>query len=159
MQRIYTKKYLTKRNWKNVNARRRTLMINILINNQTLKYVFFGGCTTGVNLACFWMLRALHMQLDIANLISIVVAVLFAYIVNEKFVFQAHTNTHKDRFGLFCKFISARTATMIVELFGVWFFVKICQIGDMTGKTITQVVVLVLNYIFSKWFVFTKKVQ
>ena len=135
------------------------MLINILINNQALKYVFFGGCTTGVNLICFWMLRALHMQLNIANLISIVAAVLFAYIVNEKFVFQAHVNTHKDRFWLFCKFISARAATMIVELFGVWFFVKICQTGDMAGKTITQVVVLVLNYIFSRWFVFTKKVQ
>ena len=123
--------------------------------NDVLRYVFFGGCTTMVNLVTFFVLRQCKVELNTANVISIITAILFAYVVNSRFVFHDNCRTLKDHFRPFCKFISARLATMVVEVGGVWLLVEVMGMYDMLGKFLTQFIVLVLNYIFSKFFVFT----
>ena len=123
--------------------------------NDVIRNVFFGGCTTLVNLVCFFVLRKCGLELNIANLISIITAILFAYVVNSRFVFQDKCETLRDHFRPFCKFISARLVTMVIEVGGVWLLVEVCKMNDMVGKFITQFIVLALNYIFSKFFVFT----
>lgn len=123
--------------------------------NDVIRYVFFGGCTTLVNLVCFFVLRKCRVELNIANLISIITAILFAYVVNSRYVFQDKCETFKDHIRPFCKFISARLVTMVIEVGGVWLLVEVCKMNDMAGKFITQFIVLALNYIFSKFFVFT----
>lgn len=123
--------------------------------NDVVRYVFFGGCTTLVNLVCFFVLRKCRVELNIANLISIITAILFAYVVNSRYVFQDKCETFKDHIRPFCKFISARLVTMVIEVGGVWLLVEVCKMNDMAGKFITQFIVLALNYIFSKFFVFT----
>lgn len=132
-------------------------LIKMFYNNSVIRYIFFGGCTTMVNLISFYILRQLNVQLTVANFISIVLAMLFAYVVNSKFVFQDKCETLKDHIQPFLKFISARLVTMVVEIGGVWLFVEAMGMNDMLGKFITQFVVLVLNYVFSKFFVFTTK--
>ena len=123
--------------------------------NDVIRYVFFGGCTTLVNLVCFFVLRKCRVELNIANLISIITAILFAYVVNSRYVFQDKCETFKDHIRPFCKFISARLVTMVIEVGGVWLLVEVCKMNDMAGKFITQFIVLALNYIFSKFLVFT----
>ena len=123
--------------------------------NDVIRYVFFGGCTTLVNLVCFFVLRKCRVELNIANLISIITALLFAYVDNSRYVFQDKCETFKDHIRPFCKFISARLVTMVIEVGGVWLLVEVCKMNDMAGKFITQFIVLALNYIFSKFFVFT----
>lgn len=123
--------------------------------NDVIRYVFFGGCTTLVNLVCFFVLRKCRVELNIANLISIITAILFAYVVNSRYVFQDKCETFKNHIRPFCKFISARLVTMVIEVGGVWLLVEVCKMNDMAGKFITQFIVLALNYIFSKFFVFT----
>lgn len=132
-----------------------TALIKKLYANDVVRYVFFGGCTTLVNLVSFFFLRQAGVQRDIANVISIILAILFAYVVNSRFVFQDKCENLKDHLHSFCKFIGARLATMVIEVGGVWFFAEIVHMNDMVGKFITQFVVLVLNYIFSKFLVFT----
>ncbi|MBQ0000502.1 MAG: GtrA family protein [Clostridiales bacterium] len=130
-------------------------LVKKLYNNSVVRYIFFGGCTTMVNLVSFYILRKVGMELNIANIISIVLAILFAYVVNSLFVFQDKCETLKDHIQPFIKFISARGVTMIIEIGGVWLFVEKMGMNDMVGKIITNVVVLILNYVFSKFFVFT----
>lgn len=84
-------------------------------------------------------------------------AVLFAYVVNARFVFQARPETVREELQAFVKFVGARALTMIVELGGVWLLVEQIKLDDMLGKFLTQFVVLVLNYVFSKFFVFAKR--
>ena len=127
-----------------------TALIKKLYASDVVRYVFFGGCTTLVNLVSFFLLRQAGVQRDLANVISIILAILFAYVVNSKFVFQ-----DKDHIRPFCKFVGARGVTMAIEVAGVWFFAEIIHMNDMAGKFITQLVVLALNYIFSKFLVFT----
>ena len=131
-------------------------VISFCYGNDVVRYVFFGGCTTLVNLVCFYILWNLcHLNLNIANVISIIVAIIFAYIVNSKYVFQDKCETLKDHIKPFGKFIGARLATMVIEVGGVWLLVEQLHMNDMLGKFATQFVVLVLNYIFSKFLVFT----
>ena len=59
-------------------------LITTLYNNSVIRYVFFGGCTTLVNLASFYLLRRADVEINIANLISIILAILFAYAVNSR---------------------------------------------------------------------------
>ena len=130
-------------------------LIKKLYKSDVVRYVFFGGCTTMVNLVSFYILRKAGMELNIANLISIILAILFAYVVNSKYVFQDKCETLKDHIKPFGKFIGARLATMVIEVGGVWLLVEQLHMNDMLGKFATQFVVLVLNYIFSKFLVFT----
>ena len=130
-------------------------LIKKLYKNDVVRYVFFGGCTTLVNLVSFFILRMSEMELTAANVISIILAILFAYVVNSRYVFQDKCETLKDHIRPFGKFISARLATMVIEVGGVWLFVEVMGMADMAAKFIIQFIVLALNYIFSKFFVFT----
>ena len=73
-------------------------LITTLYNNSVIRYVFFGGCTTLVNLASFYLLRRADVEINIANLISIILAILFAYAVNSRFVFQAKPLNMREEF-------------------------------------------------------------
>ena len=108
-----------------------------------------------VNLISFFLLRKVSVPLNTANVISILLAISFAYVVNSKYVFQDKCESLKDHIRQFCKFIGARFATMLVEVGGVWLLVGKIGMNDMIGKFITQFIVLTLNYIFSKFLVFT----
>lgn len=130
-------------------------LIKKLYASSVVRYVFFGGCTTLVNLISFYVLRKLGVGLNIANVISIILAILFAYVVNSRFVFQDKCETLVDHIRPFCKFISARLMTMVIEVGGVWLLVAKLGMNDMVGKFATQFIVLILNYVFSKFFVFT----
>ena len=130
-------------------------LIKKLYASSVVRYVFFGGCTTLVNLISFYVLRKLRVGLNIDNVISIILAILFAYVVNSRFVFQDKCQTLADHIRPFCKFISARLMTMVIEVGGVWLLVAKLGMNDMVGKFATQFIVLILNYVFSKFFVFT----
>lgn len=130
-------------------------LIKKLYASSVVRYVFFGGCTTLVNLISFYVLRKLRVGLNIANVISIILAILFAYVVNSRFVFQDKCETLADHIRPFCKFINARLMTMVIEVGGVWLLVAKLGMNDMVGKFATQFIVLILNYVFSKFFVFT----
>jgi len=127
-------------------------------NNDVLRYIFIGGCTTLVNLVSYYILRmTTSLNLNVANVIAIVVAILFAYITNSSFVFRSNASTFKEKFDEFVKFISARLSTMVVEVGGVWLMADVLKMNDYIAKFLIQFIVLVLNYFLSKFFVFSKK--
>lgn len=127
-------------------------------NNPILKYIFLGGCATLVNLGCYYILRiTTNLNLNIANVISVAVAMMFAYFTNSRWVFESEANTFQEKFKEFVKFISARLTTMVVEVGGVWLMADMMHVNDYIAKFIIQFIVLVLNYILSKFFVFSKK--
>lgn len=126
-------------------------------NNDVLRYIFFGGCTTLVNLGCYYALRlTTQMNMNIANTISISVAIIFAYFVNSRFVFCSTAQNFTQKFGEFIKFVSARLSTMVIEVGGVWLMVDFMHINDLLAKFVIQFIVLALNYVFSKFLIFTK---
>ena len=126
-----------------------------MYENDVIRYIFWGGCTTLVNLMSFYLMRIAGLPLMAANIISIILAILFAYVVNSRFVFHDSCETLKDHIQPFVKFISARLVTMVIEVGGVWLLAVVMGFHDMVAKFCTQFLVLVLTYIFSKFLIFT----
>ena len=106
-----------------------------------------------------------------ANVIAWFVAVLFAFITNKKYVFESHTVGAKAYFAEMGKFFSARIATGVVEnvlpsglmeigldqSLTVRIASKPITFEGFWAKAVTAIVVIILNYVFSKLFVFRKK--
>ncbi len=129
-------------------------------NNHVLRYIFFGGLAALVNLGTYYILRGVfRIDIVVANTISVIAAILFAYYTNSRFVFETQAKTFKAHFFEFVKFVSARISTMIIEVGGVWLMVEVLCINDYISKFVIQFIVLLLNYIFSKFFIFAKKKQ
>ena len=127
-------------------------------NNPVLKYIFFGGCATLVNLGSYYLIRLVtSLEVNTANTISVCIAILFAYFTNSTFVFESKAVGFKEKMNEFVKFISARLLTMVVEVGGVWLMVDALHMNDYFSKFLIQFIVLALNYVFSKFLIFTKK--
>lgn len=122
---------------------------------EAIVYIFFGGCTTLVNLATYYLLRSLtNWNYNLSNVISVSFSILFAYFVNSRFVFCSNVHGLIPKMCEFLKFVSARLITMLLEVGGVWVMVDFLSISDKLSKLVIQFIVLVLNYIFSKLLVF-----
>lgn len=122
---------------------------------EVIRYVFFGGCTTMVNLISYYLLRSLTtLNYNVDNTIAIVISIIFAYIVNSRFVFCSTVSGLANLLVEAAKFCGARVSTMIIEVAGVFVFVEFIGLPDVTAKIIIQFVVLILNYLISKFFVF-----
>ena len=127
-------------------------------NNPVLKYIFFGGCATLVNLGSYYIIRLVtNLDINTANTISICIAILFAYVTNSIFVFESKAVGLKEKLHEFVKFVSARLITMVVEIGGVWLMVDALHMNEFVSKFVIQFIVLALNYVFSKFLIFTKK--
>ncbi|MEA5093478.1 MAG: GtrA family protein [Sedimentibacter saalensis] len=130
-------------------------MFRYVVNNGIFRYIFFGALTVFVNLLSYLISKSiLGFSVNHANILSIIIAILFAYIVNSKFVFKSDCNSIKQKLREFLKFISARFTTMIIEVVGLIVFTEIFMIDDFLSKILIQLIVLVLNYILSKLLVF-----
>lgn len=126
--------------------------------NQMVRYLFFGGCTTLVNLGVFSVLRyAAGVRTNPANFVSIIAAILFAFWVNRQFVFRREAQGARRIGKEFMDFVGMRLVTMLVEFWGVALMVGWLGIPDFAGKLIAQILVIILNYIISKFFVFREQ--
>ena len=131
---------------------------------EQISYLFFGVLTTGVNWVVYALLMLLPvMTVEVANAIAGVVAILFAYVTNRIFVFESTAKGKKDIFMEFLRFLGGRAVTFVIEVVGVpgLYYLGLDQgifgIEGAWAKIIVSVVVIVLNYVFSKLFVFKKK--
>ena len=137
----------------------KTLIEEIKKRKEVVLYLFFGGCTTLVNILSYFILRQL-LKIDIttATVVSWILSVLFAYITNKIFVFESKTNTLKELTVEFTAFVSGRVFTGILDLVIMLVFVEVLNFNEVIMKIVSNVVVIVLNYILSKLWIF-KKIQ
>ncbi len=126
---------------------------------EALLYLFFGVCTTLVNLVTKWILlltvinSSNAIQLQVAIIISWIVSVLFAYVTNRKYVFESKS---KSIFKEISSFFGSRVVTLVLEMIIMYIFVTVLNFNVYLFTIISQVLVIVLNYVFSKLFVFKK---
>ena len=124
---------------------------------EIINYLIVGVLTTMVSLGTYYIsvITFLNpnnpLQLQIANVISWIAAVSFAYVTNRKFVFESrNSNILKE----LATFVGARVATLLMDMFCMFLMVTCLGINDKIAKIIVQVIVTVANYIFSKLWVF-----
>lgn len=126
------------------------------LNNEKIRYLIAGGCTTVVNIVSFFLLRTLTpIGRNVCNVIAIILAIIFAYIVNKMFVFKSHVDSISALVGEILSFGSARIVSMVVEILGFSMLCDSFRLNEIVSKIAVQFVVVVLNYVFSKLFVFT----
>lgn len=129
-----------------------------ILNREVISYIICGALTTFVNLIIYRLCYdTLSLNLMLANIIAWAGAVLFAYIVNKIFVFQSKTKEHSEIIKELIGFFGGRIGTLVVESVILYTFVTMLNFDEMIIKLIAQFIVLVLNFIISKLFVFKKK--
>ncbi len=126
-----------------------------LINYETVSYIFFGVLTTIVNYVAFAVLES-PLGWLIANTIAWVAGVLFAYVTNKLFVFDSKTVEAGALAKEFILFVLARVASLLFETAFMYLFVDLLSLNALVCKIIAAVGVVVMNYIFSKLFIFIK---
>ena len=123
-----------------------------------VSYLFFGVCTTIVNyiiyLPCY---NLLGMSATVSNMIAWVVAVAFAYLTNKPFVFKSNDWSRQTVIPELAKFVGCRIGSGAAETVILLVAVDILGWNGNIWKLITQIMVVILNYIGSKLLVFKKK--
>lgn len=131
--------------------------IKTLFKIEAVRYLFIGGCTTAVNFIFFALFRNLiGLNLNLSNFLSISAAIIFAFFTNKTVVFSTENNSVNQTAKEFFKFVAGRLVTMLIEIFGVWLLVEFLAFNEYISKFAIQLIVLVSNYIISKFFVFKK---
>lgn len=127
---------------------------------EIINYLIFGVLTTLVSLIVYYLLVFTFLnpsnpiELQIANILSWVAGVAFAYFTNRKFVFKSK---EKNKIKEASKFVMARLVTLIMDMLIMWIGVTILHGNDKIMKLLSQVIVIVSNYLFSKLIVFKEK--
>ena len=125
---------------------------------EIISYLFFGFVTTVVNYGLFALLtHVFHMDVVPANIIAWVVAVIVAFVTNKLWVFESKARDSKTIAREFFEFVAARLLTLGLETLLLWIFVDKLGVNDLIMKIITSVIVVILNYVFSKFIIFRKK--
>lgn len=123
-----------------------------------VSYLFFGVCTTAVNyiiyLPCY---NLLGMSATVSNMIAWVVAVVFAYLTNKPFVFRSNDWSAKTVIPELTKFVGCRVGSGAAETLILFLAVDLLGWNGNIWKLLTQIMVVILNYIASKLLVFRKK--
>ncbi|OUZ24699.1 hypothetical protein A5867_002386 [Enterococcus sp. 6D12_DIV0197] len=125
---------------------------------EPLTYLFFGGLTTVVNIVVYLIFReGFGFYYQTANVISWIASVLFAYFTNKLWVFETKTKTKQESWAAFGKFIFFRVISLGLDMLCMYLFISILATGDLVAKLVTQVVVVLANYVFSKFLIFNTK--
>ncbi len=125
---------------------------------EGIAYLIFGVLTTVIDYilsnALFYLA---HMPSVQAQTIAWVAAVLFAFVTNKWWVFESHTLVPKEVWREFVSFIVCRIVTFLFNLAAIFVMVDMMKMEFFICKLVVSAVVIVLNYVFSKILIFTKK--
>lgn len=125
---------------------------------ELILYVFFGGLTTLVNWGMYWLLNdVVHMHYLWATAIAYISSVLFSYVTNRIWVFESKVRGLKGILTEMTKFFMSRGATFLLDLLCMYVGVDLLQVNDKLMKLLSNVIVIIVNYILSKLFIFRKK--
>ena len=129
--------------------------IKKLINKETILYVIFGILTTIVNLIAYYLFsNIININYLISNAIAWIISVVFAYITNKFFVFNSSYINKDVIIEEFIKFMNCRLISGLSEVVLLFLFVDLLLMNDIVAKLIIGVLVALINFIFSKVFIF-----
>ena len=125
---------------------------------EVISYLFFGVLTTVVNFVVYFACTdGLHINYLAATAVSWVAAVLFAYVTNRKWVFESKVSGFMPIPREMAVFVGCRVFSGVMDMGIMFISVDMIGISDRIAKFVTQVAVVVLNYIFSKIIIFRNK--
>lgn len=121
-------------------------------------YVFFGGCTTLVNFATYVICtRLFSFDTVTSTVIAWVLAVTFAYVTNRSMVFESQANGLKKYIVEIVSFFCCRLLTGILDFIIMYVCVDLMHLNDLIMKILSNILVIILNYVASKLLIFKNK--
>ena len=127
---------------------------------EQINYLIVGGLTTVVSLVTYWFCVNIFLnaedplQLQVANVISWICAVTFAYFTNRRFVFFSQEQNRIREAG---KFFLSRLTTLAMEMAIMALGVSVLRINDKVVKLVAQIIIIIANYVLSKLLVFRRE--
>ena len=125
---------------------------------EIILYLIFGVLTTLVSLVTYYLCTVTILnpnnaiEIQIANIISWILSVTFAFFTNRKYVFKSKESIKKE--GI--KFYISRISSLLIDVIIMFIFVTILKLNDKIIKLVNQVIIIIFNYVASKLFVFKK---
>lgn len=155
---------------KKLMAKIKTLLENHRQLQELAMYLIFGMLTTAVNWAAYLLLTwalGLRQTLpgstpyliisNIGQIVGWVLSVLFAFVTNKRYVFRSHSENRKGVWRELGLFVSARVASLLLFDLGLFTVLQLCGMNDKWDKLLMNVLVIVFNYVASRFVIFKKK--
>lgn len=155
---------------KKLMAKIKTLLENHRQLQELAMYLIFGVLTTAVNWAAYLLLTwalGLRQTLpgstpyliisNIGQIVGWVLSVLFAFVTNKRYVFRSHSENRKGVWRELGLFVSARVASLLLFDLGLFTVLQLCGMNDKWDKLLINVLVIVFNYVASRFVIFKKK--
>lgn len=121
-------------------------------------YAIFGILTTIINIVVYlFFAHILKKEVMLSTLAAWFLSVLFAYVTNRKWVFHSGVLTFSNVIREAVAFFICRLATGIADILIMFIFVNIFHFNDLFIKIISNIAVIILNYVASKWIIFNHK--
>lgn len=125
---------------------------------EMILYLFFGGCTTLVNIIVYYICAHLLLLATVpATVIAWILSVAFAYVTNRIYVFESRSRGLVAILREIGAFVSCRLLTGVMDLAIMYICVDLLHFNDLIIKIISNILVIVLNYVASKLLIFRKK--
>ena len=127
-------------------------------HREIVSYVFWGVMTTAVNYVSYTLLtEVFHVHYMAGTIAAWTVSVLFAYFVNKLFVFQSRDWAWRVALRELWQMVASRLFSLGLEMAIMWFFVDTMHFNHLIVKLAANVVVVIVNYVLSKFIIFKKK--
>ncbi len=124
---------------------------------EIIAYLVFGVLTTLVNIVVYWLAaHPLGIKTVPSSVIAWIAAVAFAYVTNRIWVFHSETSETAGVIKEIVSFFAARLATGVIDWVFMYVTVDLLHFNDVWMKIIANVIVVILNYIASKLWIFKK---
>ncbi|MFV0502545.1 MAG: GtrA family protein [Lachnospirales bacterium] len=125
-----------------------------MYKKEILKYILIGFLTTLISFIFYYTGIYLGVNYGVANILSNVVSIIFAFFANTYFVFTYKTKGVAQLLLLFCKFSSIRIIFMFGETFLLFIIIDLLSLDPYIAKFISTAIVILMNYIVSKFFIY-----
>lgn len=124
---------------------------------ELILYGIFGLGATLINIVTFYLFNEiLELNLVLSNVLAWVCAFIFAFITNKLWVFESKDWKSRTAIKEMLEFLFARLITLFLDTFLMWLLVNVLNWNGLVAKVIVNIIVIILNYIASKLWVFRK---
>ena len=124
---------------------------------EVIMYLIFGVLTTIINIVTYYLFsNILNINYLVSNALAWILSVIFAYITNKIYVFESNTNKITDVLKEITSFVGFRVVSGLIDMGFMYITVSLLLLNDTIMKILSNVVVVILNYVFSKLFIFKK---
>lgn len=129
-----------------------------IFNKEVILYLFFGVCTTAINVICYELLYDILKQKNIdSTIIAWIAAVIFAFITNKLYVFESRKTSLSQSVKEAFSFFGCRALTGVLDVLIMFITVDVLKWNGLVWKTISNIIVIIINYAASKFFIFKNR--